>query len=40
MERVRENVEWRKSKNFQDEATKKRIAAIRATNAAKKKNRN
>ncbi|MBI4670747.1 MAG: hypothetical protein HY741_03640 [Chloroflexi bacterium] len=38
MERVRENVEWRNSKEFQDEATKKRVAATRATNEAKKKN--
>jgi transcriptional regulator with XRE-family HTH domain len=40
MERVRENVEWRNSKEFRDEATKKRVAATRATNEAKKKNRN
>lgn len=40
MQLARENVEWRNSKEFQAEATKKRVAGIRATNEAKKRNRN
>lgn len=40
MERVRENVEWRNSDEFQKEATRKRVEATRRTNEEKKKNRN
>lgn len=40
MEHVRQNVEWRNSDNFKQEATEKRLQATKKTNQAKKKNQN
>lgn len=40
MYRVRENIEWRKSEAFRQEATRKRFEALKKTNETKKKNRN
>lgn len=40
MHRVRENVEWRNTDAFRQEATRKRVEAAKKTNEAKKQNRN
>lgn len=40
LERVRENVAWRNSKEFQNQATQKRIEAKKLTNLQKKRNQN
>jgi hypothetical protein len=40
MQRIRENVEWRTSQEFQAEANRKRVESNARTNSAKKENRN
>ncbi len=40
MQRIRENVEWRNSQEFRDEANRKRVEANSKTNYLKKQNRN
>src|SRR5581483_6407109 len=40
MERVRENIEWRNSEEFQREATRKRVESNRATAEVRKRNQN